>query len=180
MVVKRGVNDAHLVEMAAEQGDFLELLQGQQARTQSVIDIVIVVGNFVGEICELCFERRSQPLDEAFSDFAKPPRILERAMFQDAFAGFEAQIEAIERRVALLENVDHAQGLQVMFEAAMDAHAVMQRILPGVSEWRVSQVMGQRDRLDQIFIEIEIARDRARDLGGEGERRCGVARGGRR
>ena len=40
----------------------------------------------------------------------------------------------------------------------------MQRILPGMTEWRVAEVVRQRNGLDQVFVELQVARDRPRDL----------------
>jgi hypothetical protein len=51
-----------------------------------------------------------------------------------------------------------------VLEAAMRFHAAVQRILTRVAERRVAQVVGERDCLDQILVEAQIARNRARDL----------------
>ena len=85
-------------------------------------------------------------------------------MLEYAFAGFESQIQAVERGIALLQHVDHAQRLQIVLEAAVRFHAGVQRILPGVAERRVAEVMRQRDGFDQVFVEPQVARDRAADL----------------
>ena len=59
-------------------------------------------------------------------------------MFQDAFAGFKAQVEAVECGVAFFKFVHHAQALQVVLEAAIRGHAFVQRVLTGVAERRVT------------------------------------------
>ncbi len=74
------------------------------------------------------------------------------------------EVEAVEGAVALLELVDHAQRLQVVLEAAVRLHALVQRVLPGVPERRVAEVVRQRDRLDQILVHAELPCDRAADL----------------
>ena len=85
-------------------------------------------------------------------------------MLEDAFAGLEGEVQPVERGVALLELVDHAQGLQVVLEAAVLAHAFVERILAGVAEGRVAEVVREADRFGQVFVEAQGARDGARDL----------------
>ena len=67
-------------------------------------------------------------------------------------------------RVALLQFIDHAQRLQVVLEAAVVAHARIERVLAGVAEGRVAEVVGQADGLGQRLVEPQRARDRAGDL----------------
>ena len=74
------------------------------------------------------------------------------------------EVEAVEGAVALLELVDHAQRLQVVLEAAVLLHALVQRVLPGVPERRVAEVVRQRDRLDEVLVDAELPGDRATDL----------------
>ena len=85
-------------------------------------------------------------------------------MLEDPLAGLEAEVEAIEARVALLQLVDHPQALQVVLETAVGAHALVERILAGMAERRVTQVMRQRNGLDQVFIQTQGAGDRAAEL----------------
>ena len=85
-------------------------------------------------------------------------------MLEDALARLEGEVQAVERGVALLEQVDDAQGLQVVLEAAVGLHAGVQRVLAGVAERRVAEVVGERDGLGQVLVEPQAARDRARDL----------------
>ena len=59
----------------------------------------------------------------------------------------------MELRIALLELIDHAQGLQVVLEAAVIAHAVVERILAGVAEGRVAEIVRQGDRFDQRLVQ---------------------------
>src|SRR5690349_16295519 len=85
-------------------------------------------------------------------------------MLEDAFARLEAQVKAVERTVMLFEIVDDGETLQVVLEAAVVSHAFVERILPGMAERRVSEIVCQRNRLDEIFVHAQIARDRTRDL----------------
>ena len=66
-------------------------------------------------------------------------------MLQDAFAHFERQVEARELGVALLELVDDAQRLQVVLEAAVVAHALVERVLARVAERRVAEIVREAD-----------------------------------
>ena len=74
------------------------------------------------------------------------------------------EVQAVERRVALLQLVDHAQALQVVLEAAVARHAFVQRVLAGMAERRVAQVVRQRDRLDQVLVQPQRPRDRTAQL----------------
>src|SRR5687767_4201803 len=74
-------------------------------------------------------------------------------MLEDAFACFEAEVQAVEIRITLFKQVDHAQALQVVLETTMRLHTVVQSVLPRVAESGVAQVVGQSDRLDQVFVD---------------------------
>ena len=85
-------------------------------------------------------------------------------MFQDAFAGLKAQVQAVKQRVTLLQVVHHAQALQVVLKTAVACHAFVEGILPGMAKGGVAQVMRQRNRLNQVFIEAQRAGDGAAQL----------------
>jgi hypothetical protein len=88
-----------------------------------------------------------------------------RAVFEDAFPGFEGQVQAVELGVVLLEKVDDPQRLQVVLEAAAVAHAVVQRTLSGMAEGCVAEVVRQGDGLGQVLVQAQRAGAGARDLG---------------
>ena len=52
-----------------------------------------------------------------------------------------------------------------MVEPAVLGETLVERPLPGVPERRVAEVVGERQRLGEILVEAERARNRARDLG---------------
>src|ERR1700754_3558117 len=85
-------------------------------------------------------------------------------MLEDSLARLEGEVQAIERAIPFLEQVDDTQRLQVVLEAAVVLHARVERVLSRVPERRVPQVVRERDRLDEIFVEPQVARDRSRDL----------------
>ena len=70
----------------------------------------------------------------------------------------------VERRVALFKLVDDAQALQIVLETAVGAHAIVERILAGVAERRMPQVVRQRNGFGEVFVEAQRARDAAGDL----------------
>ena len=112
---------------------------------------MVVVGDLVGQIGDLRLEAGLLALDESLAELAQLARVAQRAVLEDAFAAFEGEVEPAKLRVALLELVDHAQRLQVVLEAAVLAHALVQRVLPGVAEGGVAEVVGEADRLGQRF-----------------------------
>ena len=152
-----------------EQFHLGQLFQGDQSRAHAIVDVVRVVGDLVGEIAQLRFQTRLTPFEEAQPDAARLGvlqllRIRPRAVFQDAFARFECEVQAVEVGIALFQPVDHAKALQVEFEPAVRVHALVQRILARVAERGVSQVVCQRDGLDQVFVQAQRPGDRSAQL----------------
>jgi hypothetical protein len=134
-----------------------------QARAHAVVDVVRVVGDLVGQVAQLRLEAGLRAVQEAPGHAAGFGRldalgIRARAVLEDALAGLEAEVQAVVLRVAVLQFVDHPQALQVVLEAAVPGHAGVQRVLPGVAEGRVAQVVRQGNRLDQVFVHGRRAR----------------------
>ena len=164
-----GVVALRVGDKAREQGHLGHLLQRQQARAHAVVDVVRVVGNGVGQVGQLRLQAGLRAVDEAARHAAglgrvEQSRVGRRAVFEDAFARLESQVQAVVVRVAVLQLIDHAQALQVVLEAAVRGHAVVERILPGVAEGRVAEVVGQRDGFGQIFVQPQRAGDGAGKL----------------
>jgi len=155
---------AHDVVLAAEQPHVVQVADLDETGAQPVVDVVIVVRNLVGEVRELCFEPWLAPVDEALAQLAELAGVLQRAVLEDALAALERQVESREVGVALLEFVHDAQGLQVVLEPAVVAHALVERILPGVPERRVPEIVGQADGLGERFVQAQCAGDGACDL----------------
>ena len=74
-------------------------------------------------------------------------------MLDQAFQRFPGQIEAVEGRIATLQRGDDAQGLRVVVEAAVGREAGIERALAGMAERRVTKIVGQRQRLGEIFVD---------------------------
>ena len=156
-----------------DQRQFEQLLVDQQPRTHTVVDVVRVVGDLVGEVAQLRLEARRGLVEKTASDASRfgcfeRERAAPRTMLQDAFARLEGQIQAVERRVARFEQVDHAQALEVVLEAVAGrvdlAQALVERVLAGVAERRVAEVVGERNRLAQVLVQAQRPRHRARQL----------------
>ena len=156
-------------DKAREQGHLGHLLQRQQARAHAVVDVVRVVGNGVGQVGQLRLQAGLRAVDEAARHAAglgrvEQSRVGRRAVFEDAFARLESQVQAVVVRVAVLQLIDHAQALQVVLEAAVRGHAVVERVLPGVAEGRVAEVVREGDGFGQVLVELQRAGDGARQL----------------
>ncbi len=108
---------------------------------------MVVVRDLIGKICELRFQTGLLAIDEPFADVAEQDRVVVGTMFENSLAAFEGQVQAVEFRVVLFELVDHAQRLQIVFETAEIAHAVVQRILPRMSKGCMPEIMGETDCL---------------------------------
>ena len=152
------------VVLAAEHRDSPQLVDAEQPRAQSIVDVVVVVGDLVRQVRELRLEPRLAPLEKPQTQLAERARIGRRAVLQDPLAGLERQVEARELRIALLELVHHAQRLQVVLEPAELAHAFVERVLPRVTERRMTEVMREADRLGQRLVEPQRTRDAPPDL----------------
>ena len=85
-------------------------------------------------------------------------------MFDQAFQRLEAQVEPVEIGVAALELGDDAQAVAVVVEAAERRHAGVERVFAGMAERRMAEVMAERDRLGEVFVEPKRLGQRAGDL----------------
>ena len=86
-------------------------------------------------------------------------------MLDQAFQRLPGEIEAVECGIAALERGHDAQRLGVVIEAAEGGEAVVERALAGMAERRMAEIVRKRQRLGEILVEPERARERARDLG---------------
>ena len=164
------------VRKTGKQGHLAHVLQGDQTRAHAVVDVVGVVGDFVGQVAQLRLQAGLLAQQKACAYPAlqvgisrllrfKGLGIGSGAVLQNAFAGLKAQVQAVVLRVTLLQLVDHPQALQIVLKATPVAHAVVQRILPGVAKGCVTQIMGQRDRLHQVFVQSQRTRHGPTQLG---------------
>jgi hypothetical protein len=74
------------------------------------------------------------------------------------------QVQPVEFGVMPFEPGHDPDRLGVVVEAAMGRHEPRERVLAGMAEGRVAEIVGERERLGQFRVEPERASDRARDL----------------
>ncbi len=86
-------------------------------------------------------------------------------MLDDALKRFPGQIEAIELGIAVFQRGHDPQRLGIVVEAAVGFQAFVQRPLAGMAEWRMAEVVGQRQRFGEILIEAKLPGQRAGNLG---------------
>src|SRR5690606_35538574 len=90
-------------------------------------------------------------------------------VLHDPLERLPGQVQAGEAGVAVLQLRDDAQALAVVVEAAHVPRQLVERLLARVTERRVAEVVGQRDRLGQVLVEAQgagDARGHLRDLEG--------------
>ena len=165
---------AHAREYRPDERHLAQVVDAEQTGAHAVVDVVIVVGDVVGERGDLRLgagvRREFQVV--AADVLADRPRqrpagalARERAVVLDhALQRFPGQVQAVELGVTLLQLGDHAQTLRVVVEAAERLHHLLQRVLAGMAERRMSEVVGEGERFRQILVETQRPTDRARDL----------------
>ena len=163
LVELRVMRDHRLV-LASEHAYLAQSREVEQLCTDSVVHVVVVVGDLIGKVGDLCLEARLSALDEPLTQLPELARVAQRAVLEDPFAALESEVKSTKGRVALLELIHDPQRLQVVLEAAVVAHALIQRVLAGMAEGSMSQVVSETDRLGERLIQPERECDRARDL----------------
>ena len=146
------------VDLAPRRGRF------QQARIHRIVEIGAIVGHRIGRVDQLRFEQR--PLvEQELGQFGILRRVVGSRMLHDALAHLERQVQPTKTRVAVLEVVHDAQRMQVVVERiAVAAHLAVEHFLAGVAERRVTEVVAQSQRLDQVFVQFERPGHGARNL----------------
>ena len=116
---------------------------------------MVDVGDEVGDAHDLPFDRaRAQSPRHADRRAGLPFRVL-----GDAVAHFPGEVQAA---AVVLEDVDDAQALLVVVEAA--GHQAVDDPLAGVAERRVAEIVAERDRFGQLFVQPQHLGDGPRDL----------------
>jgi hypothetical protein len=88
-----------------------------------------------------------------------------------ALERFPSEVQAREGGILVLEQLDDAATLLVVLEATVIAHQVVERLFAGVAERGVAKVVGKCNRLGEILVESQRARDIPGD-GGDLHRMC--------
>src|SRR5271170_2121776 len=90
------------VEVLEDRDAVANLLEREQARFVAIIEVGRAVGNFIGDIDKLSFERWSK-VEQIFGEVRELFRSVIVGMFDDALANFEGQVKAPESGKAQLE-----------------------------------------------------------------------------
>ena len=155
----------HFLPAAAELGDPLAgVFDFEQARGEAIVQVGRVVGDLIGQIDQLRFQRRAKS-----GKIFVQRRILAlfeiARMLDDALADFKGQVQAGKPRVAVFEQFDDAQGVKIMVEAiAKAAHLAIQLVFARMRERRMADVVAKRKSFGEFFIEIQRRRHGAGNL----------------
>jgi hypothetical protein len=162
-VVEWAVLGFDLARCVAPDADlFIELGFGEEAGIETVIEVVAVVGDFIGEVGDLSFEGRGE---EVVGGWGGEGMIVACLVFGEAFADFPGEVKAGERGIFLFEVFDDAEALAIVFESAVVEHEAVEDFLPFMAEGGMAEVMGEGDGFGEIFVEAEGASDVAGDGG---------------
>ena len=138
-----------------------QLLLGEQAGVESVVKVVAVVSDFVGEVRDLRFERGGFGL----KPLALSGMIVAGKVLGQTLAHFPGKVQSGEAGIFLLQLLDHAQALAVVLKPAVIFHQLVQYHLAFVPERGVTEVVRQRDGLRQVFVQLQSPGDVAGDGG---------------
>ncbi len=148
--------------------DFDQLLEFQQACAEPVVNVVIVVGDVVGNRGDLCFEawpgRQLQvPLSVRFGH--GPAWRSDRAIvLGKALERFPTEVETVEIGIWRLQTGCDPERVRIVIEAAAVGQRGAQRPLAGVAERRMAEVVRQAQGLGQVLVEPERARQGSPNL----------------
>ena len=111
----------------------------EDPRPQRVVDVVVDVGDAVDQLHDPPLQGR---------------RLARAGVVEDAVADLLGEVEAL---AVALQHVDHPQRVDVVLElgAAALAQRRVERLLAGVAEGRVAEVVAEPDRLGQVLVEAE-------------------------
>src|SRR5262245_50971888 len=92
-------------------------------------------------------------------------RVITRVL-DDALADLERQVQAGKGRISLFELLHNAQRVKIVIKRKpVFAHLVVKRLLPGVTEGWMPDVVDERERFHELGIESKLAGNGAGDLG---------------
>ena len=164
----------HRARMRAGQRRLGQVGDGKQSCPEPVVQIVIDISDVVGQRRDLGFDAgplgqverpaRVKSGNRAGHIFSKMRRHYRSIVLDQPFQGFPGEIEAVEIGIAVFEPGHQPERMGVVIEAANIGGGLVQCLLAGMAERGVTQIMGQRDGLGQIFIHLEAARQAARQL----------------
>ena len=136
---------------------------------QPVVDVVIVVGDVVGDRRDLRFEARPAVKLERETPHRPRPSpssgsVDRPIMLGEPLERFPAQIEPVEIGIGIFERGHEPQRVGVVIEPAGIGERRGQRVLAAMAERRMAKVVREAQGLGQILVEPEDARHRPPDL----------------
>jgi hypothetical protein len=146
-----------------------QILKAEQLRPKSVVDVVIVVGDVVRDGGDLSLKAR--PGAEIEREFGVrlgqgPGRLGDRAvMLGEPLQRLPAEIEAGVERIGRLQPRQQPKRVGVVIEAAGARHRLLERVLAGMAEGRMADIVGEAERFGEVLVEAEGAGERSADLG---------------
>ncbi len=179
--LKAGVKHVDLAADLAQKIDLANIGDRNQPGAQTVVDIVGVIGDVVGQRRRLRFgageageveignrakfqKRGGQPARGVAGDGSAILLQQRPIMLDKTFQGLDRKIEAVEGGITALKLGDDAKRLRIVVEAAIRPHQGVKRVLASMAERRMPEIMRERERFGEIVIEAESARQSARDL----------------
>src|SRR5271154_1586644 len=151
---------------SVEDGNMVaDVLKIQDAGLKAIVDVRGQVGNFVGEVDQLRLKRRSL-VEKVLVQLRMLLGFVVAGVFDDALSHAKSQVQPGMRGVPLLEALDDAQSVKIVVKVeAVLAHGGIESALPGVAEWRMTDVVDEREGLGKVGIQAKRAGD------GTGDRR---------
>ena len=121
----------------------------EHAGADRVVDVVIDVRDAVDDAHDLPLERLG---------------LVGAGVLEDAVANLPREVQPTPVAFELL---DHAQRMLVVPEPALTALAekLVERLLAGVPERRMAEIVAEPDRLDEVLVQPQRTPDAARDAG---------------
>jgi hypothetical protein len=133
----------------------------EQARIQSIIEVVAVVSDFIRQVGRLGFERRGLGIEaRPFAGVIVGGGVLEQPL-----AHLPRQVQAGEAWIPLFEFLDDAQALAIVLEPAEILHQPVEHRLALVAERGVAEIVRQRNGFGEVLIQPQRTGDIARNPG---------------
>src|SRR5215510_12325795 len=174
--VDAGIGFAHAGERTRRDRHFGKLGEGEESGAVAVVDVVIVIGDVIGERRGLRLDRgEGRKLEvlpcAVFADRLGHGAAFKRVrpgqrtvMLDQTFERLPGEVEAVEARIFLFQQGDHAQRLGIVVEAARVFERRIERAFAGMAEGWMAEIVGKRKRLGQILVGVEVAGKGAGDL----------------
>ncbi len=148
--VREGVSDLG-IGLGPDFEVFGELGFGEEAGLDAVVEVVAVVGDFVGEVGDLGLKAGVGGVELVVWGWG----VAGGVMFGEAFADFPCEVEAGEVGVFVFEEFDDAEALAVVFESPVVGHELVEGLFAFVAEGGVAEVVGEGDGFGEVFVEVE-------------------------